>query len=252
MTSELAIIIGGAVAAGFVQGLSGFAFSLVALSVWAWAVDPQIAAPMAVFGSLMGQLLALPMLWKGIQPRRAAPFILGGSIGVPLGVVLLGVLDPGGFKLGLGIFLLLYSSCDAVRTRQPGAALGRALGRRRDRLDWRSARRHWRACWRRADIVVHVARMGQGHPARRDAGLQYLDARRHAGELCDCRQHDHRTRAAYVRDHHAGAGDPSLARNTGVPPTRSARISARRAGDAVFFRPCAGGVTRGFSVRAGR
>ncbi len=112
MTSELAVIIGGAVAAGFVQGLSGFAFSLVALSVWTWAVDPQIAAPMAVFGSLMGQLLALPMLWKAIQPWRAAPFILGGTIGVPLGVVLLGVVEPGGFKLGLGIFLLLY--CPAM------------------------------------------------------------------------------------------------------------------------------------------
>ncbi|MBI1359407.1 MAG: TSUP family transporter [Alphaproteobacteria bacterium] len=108
MTSELAIVVGGAVAAGFVQGLSGFAFALVALSVWAWAVDPQIAAPMAVFGSLIGQLLALPMLWRGIQPRRAAPFILGGIVGVPLGVMLLRVLDPGGFKLGLGIFLLLY------------------------------------------------------------------------------------------------------------------------------------------------
>lgn len=112
MTPELAIIVGGAVAAGFVQGLSGFAFSLVSLSVWAWAVDPQIAAPMAVFGSLMGQLLALPMLWKGIQPRRAVPFILGGLIGVPLGVMLLGVLDPDGFKLGLGVFLLLY--CPAM------------------------------------------------------------------------------------------------------------------------------------------
>ncbi len=108
----LAIVIGGAVLAGFVQGLSGFAFSLAALSVWAWAVEPQTAAPMAVFGSLVGQLVALPLTWKGAEVKRLAPFVVGGLIGVPLGIFLLGVLDPAGFKLGLGVFLLLY--CPAM------------------------------------------------------------------------------------------------------------------------------------------
>jgi uncharacterized membrane protein YfcA len=112
VSPELAIIIGGAIVAGFVQGLSGFAFSLAALSIWAWAVEPAVAAPMAVFGSLIGQLLALPMLWRGTDVKRLAPFIAGGVIGVPLGVFLLGVMDPAAFKLGLGIFLLVY--CPAM------------------------------------------------------------------------------------------------------------------------------------------
>lgn len=112
MSTELAIIIGGAIAAGFVQGLSGFAFALVSLSIWAWAVDPQVAAPMSVFGSLVGQLIALPMLWKGAKLSLVLPFIVGGIIGVPLGVLLLQVMDPAGFKLGLGLFLLIY--CPAM------------------------------------------------------------------------------------------------------------------------------------------
>lgn len=110
--SYLAMIVAGAVLAGFVQGLSGFAFSLVALSVWAWTVDPQVAAPMAVFGSLVGQLVTLPLTWRGTDVKRLAPFIIGGLAGVPLGVVLLGVLDPEGFKLALGVFLLVY--CPAM------------------------------------------------------------------------------------------------------------------------------------------
>jgi uncharacterized membrane protein YfcA len=105
----LAVVIGGAIVAGFVQGLSGFAFSLAALSIWAWAVEPQVAAPLAVFGSLVGQVVALPITWRGTQLKRLAPFIIGGVIGVPLGVFLLSVLDPAGFKLALGVFLLLYS-----------------------------------------------------------------------------------------------------------------------------------------------
>lgn len=110
--SYLAVVIGGAILAGFVQGLSGFAFSLVALSIWAWMVDPHVAAPMAVFGSLVGQLTTLPLTWRGTDLRRLAPFVVGGLIGVPLGVFLLGVMDPAGFKLALGLFLLLY--CPAM------------------------------------------------------------------------------------------------------------------------------------------
>lgn len=105
----LAIIIGGAIVAGFVQGLSGFAFSLVSLSIWAWAVDPQVAAPMAVFGSLVGQVVALPLTWRGTELKRLAPFVIGGVIGVPLGIFLLGILEPAGFKLALGLFLVVYS-----------------------------------------------------------------------------------------------------------------------------------------------
>jgi uncharacterized membrane protein YfcA len=108
MDSYLAIVIAGAVVAGFVQGLSGFAFALAALSIWTWGVKPELAAPMAVFGSLMGQLIALPMLWKGFELRRVLPFIAGGLVGVPLGVWLLGMLEPTGFKLALGLFLIVY------------------------------------------------------------------------------------------------------------------------------------------------
>ena len=112
MDSYLLIVIGGAVLAGFVQGLSGFAFSLAALSVWTWGVDPQLAAPMAVFGSLVGQVAAMPLTWRGTELKRLAPFVIGGLMGVPLGIFLLGILDPGGFKLGLGLFLLVY--CPAM------------------------------------------------------------------------------------------------------------------------------------------
>ncbi len=107
--SYLAIVIGGALLAGFAQGLSGFAFSLAALSVWTYAVDPQMAAPMAVFGSLVGQLVAMPLTWRGAELKRLMPFIIGGLFGVPLGIMLLGVLDPVAFKLALGLFLIVYS-----------------------------------------------------------------------------------------------------------------------------------------------
>jgi uncharacterized membrane protein YfcA len=108
MTAELLIVLAGALAAGFVQGLSGFAFSLVALSVWAWAVEPALAAPMAVFGSLVGQLATWPLTRKGFDFARFWPFVLGGLVGVPIGVFALQYVEPAHFRFGLGAFLIVY------------------------------------------------------------------------------------------------------------------------------------------------
>ena len=43
MDPVISVVILGAVIAGFVQGLTGFAFSLVAVSIWAWGVEPALA-----------------------------------------------------------------------------------------------------------------------------------------------------------------------------------------------------------------
>ena len=99
----------GAGLAGFVQGLSGFAFSLVAMSVWAWVLNPQIAAPLAVFGALIGQLASFASFRRGFDGSVILPLILGGVFGVPIGVFLLRNADPRMFKLAVGALLTLYS-----------------------------------------------------------------------------------------------------------------------------------------------
>lgn len=102
----------GAAAAGFVQGLSGFAFGLVAMAVWAWSLDPVLAGPLVVFGSLVGQLLSIGAMRRGFDARRALPFVAGGFAGVPLGVALLRHMDPLAFKLAVGLLLLVW--CPAM------------------------------------------------------------------------------------------------------------------------------------------
>ena len=72
-------VILGAIAAGFVQGLSGFAFGLVAMAFWAWSVAPQLAGPMVVFGALLGQLLSLTAVRRSLDLRLISPFIIGGD-----------------------------------------------------------------------------------------------------------------------------------------------------------------------------
>src|SRR5690606_22250635 len=108
MDFVLFIVLVGAALAGFAQGVSGFAFSLVALSFWAWVIEPQMAGPMAVFGALAGQLVALPWVWRGFSLKALLPLVIGGIIGVPVGIALLPWIDPDAFRLGLGLFLLVY------------------------------------------------------------------------------------------------------------------------------------------------
>lgn len=106
--AELGVLVAGAVVAGFVQGLSGFGFSLVAMSVWAWAVDPRIAAVLAVFGGLTGQLLAAFSVRRGAHLEHLVPLLLGGLVGIPLGLLILPQLDTVAFRAFIGAVLALW------------------------------------------------------------------------------------------------------------------------------------------------
>jgi uncharacterized membrane protein YfcA len=108
VTAQLLIVAVGAAVAGFVQGLSGFAFGLVAMGIWAWSLDPRLAGPLVVFGSLIGQLLATGTMWRTLNPWRALPFVLGGVVGVPLGVALLRYINPTAFKACVGVLLVVW------------------------------------------------------------------------------------------------------------------------------------------------
>lgn len=112
MESVIGIVVLGAVAAGFVQGLSGFGFSMVAMSVWVWALEPRLAAVLAVCGALTGQIVAAVTVRRGFDRTRLLPFVLGGLAGIPLGVAVLPRMDMDAFKLVLGTLLVLW--CPAM------------------------------------------------------------------------------------------------------------------------------------------
>jgi uncharacterized protein len=122
------IVAAGAAAAGFAQGVTGFAFSVVALSFWAWALPPETAAPLAVFGALTGQIASLASVRVGFEWTKIVPLILGGWIGVPAGVFLLRNADPQNFRLTVGALVTFYSLF-ALLVRDPGVVKrgGRAL-----------------------------------------------------------------------------------------------------------------------------
>jgi uncharacterized membrane protein YfcA len=117
--NELWVLAMGAAIAGLVQGISGFAFAMVAMSIWVWGIDPLIAAPMAVFGGWFGQVISAIRVRRGWYVSILWPFVVGSAIGIPIGTQLLGLLDANRFKLVLGSLLVVCCSAMLATSRLP-------------------------------------------------------------------------------------------------------------------------------------
>ncbi len=122
--TETWVLAAGAAIAGLVQGISGFAFAMVAMSIWVWGVNPQLAAVMAVFGGLTGQIISVMRVRRGWHVSLLWPFVLGSGVGIPIGTRLLPLLDPNRFKLVLGAMLVACCSAMLATTRLPAIRSG--------------------------------------------------------------------------------------------------------------------------------
>ncbi len=108
MPSDFLLMLAGAMVAGFVQGISGFAFAMVAMSFWVWGIEPRTAAVLALFGSISGQLMAAFSVRRSPHWAVLLPMLAGGLLGIPLGVRVLPLVNPDMFKLGLGLLLVVW------------------------------------------------------------------------------------------------------------------------------------------------
>ena len=127
MTPELWLLVAGAAVAGFVQGLSGFAFGMVAMSFWVWGIEPRVAAVMAVFGSLTGQVVAALSSRRQFRLIALAPFLAGGAVGIPLGIAVLPHLNADLFRLALGSVLVVCCPVMLLASSLPKVTRGGRL-----------------------------------------------------------------------------------------------------------------------------
>lgn len=123
-SEQIVLILAGALAGGIVNGLTGFGTAITALGIWVYAIPPSAAASLAIICSIVSQLQTLPMIWPAIRWRLVLPLVVPGLLGVPLGTLLLPHIDPRLFKLGLGIFLVVYPTYVLARRGQFKCAWG--------------------------------------------------------------------------------------------------------------------------------
>ena len=128
---QLALLAAGAVAGGAIFGMIGFAYGIV-ISVF---IHHGFAAADVVFivvaGALVLNLGVLPKFAKEIRWRAALPYLVGATLGMPLGLWLLATLDAPTIRLFVGVLVVAYGLF-ALRqqSREPfriAGAYGRAV-----------------------------------------------------------------------------------------------------------------------------
>lgn len=120
----IVLVLLGALAGGFVNGLTGFGTGLTAMGIWLYALSPPVAASLVIICSVASQLQTLPMIWRTIEWKRVLPFVVPGLLGVPIGTLLLPYVDQRTFKIGVGLFLIAYPSYVLARKVQMQSAWG--------------------------------------------------------------------------------------------------------------------------------
>jgi uncharacterized membrane protein YfcA len=106
---ELPIFLFATFAGALVAGLSGFAFGLVATSIWLYILTPLQTATLIIAFGLIVQGYSVLKLRRALDWTKLWPFVLGAALGVPVGVSILTWANPAHVRIGVGVLLVLYS-----------------------------------------------------------------------------------------------------------------------------------------------
>jgi uncharacterized membrane protein YfcA len=116
--STTAIVLVGALVAGFTTGLAGFGTGLVASGLWFHALPAAMVPPLVALASVAGQVAGLVTVRTAFDWPRVMPYLAGGAIGIPLGVGALAVVSPFLLKTSAGGFLVVYAIYQLLQRRQ--------------------------------------------------------------------------------------------------------------------------------------
>ena len=106
---EIPLFLFATFAGALVAGLSGFAFGLIAASIWLYILDPVQTATLIIAFGLIVQGYSVWKLRGALDWRKLWPFVIGAALGVPAGVTILTWANPAHVRAGVGAFLVLYS-----------------------------------------------------------------------------------------------------------------------------------------------
>jgi uncharacterized protein len=109
MSPELAAMMVGCFIAAIASGLAGFAFNLVAAGILFHFLSPQQTAPVMVVGSLIIQGATIGLVWRTMRWRTVAPYVIGGVLGTPFGVIVLRHAEAAILVTGIGVLLVCYA-----------------------------------------------------------------------------------------------------------------------------------------------
>jgi uncharacterized membrane protein YfcA len=125
------VVVGVAVGAGIaMQSAIGFGAGLLASPILLLVLEPvQVVALLLLCGLLAGPLiLAEPGQHGRVQGREAGGLLAAAAAGLPLGVVVLGLLGRHSMQLVVGVLVLATLAAQRLRPARTGPASGAVAG----------------------------------------------------------------------------------------------------------------------------
>lgn len=104
---ELLLLALGAIAGGFINGLTGFGFALMSAGFWLLILPPTSVVPLMAVCMTASQLMTLPRIWRMIDAKRAVPLTLGGLLGIPIGISILPLIPLPTFKMFVASLIII-------------------------------------------------------------------------------------------------------------------------------------------------
>lgn len=129
MSHDTLLVLAGAAAGGFINGLAGFGTALFALGFFLSVMPPLEAVAVTVVLAVATGVQGLWVVRHAMtrNTARLARFLVPGVIGVPPGVSLLKLIDAETLKLVIALMLLLYGGYFSMRRQLPRIAERRPL-----------------------------------------------------------------------------------------------------------------------------
>ena len=118
---HMVLLLAGAVAGGFINGLAGFGTALFTLGFWLQFMEPLRAVSIIVVMSVITGLQGLWIVRHAIleNPSRLARFLIPGIVGIPLGIISLTHINAEMLKLVVAAMMLLYGGYFLGRRNLP-------------------------------------------------------------------------------------------------------------------------------------
>ena len=115
MNTAMLVMVATCFVAAFASGMAGFAFNLIAAGILLHWLPPQETAPVLVLGSFLIQLGTIRAVLPAMRWAVLRPYVIGGVLGTPFGVLVLKVTSAEAITVGIGAMLVVYAGYTLAR-----------------------------------------------------------------------------------------------------------------------------------------
>ena len=95
--------------AGIIKGLTGFGFSLAVVPVLVLLLGPRTAIPIVIILNALTNIGLYFSVRKWVDLKRIRPLIISGIVSIPIGMVLLLVLNVTALKIIIGCTICIFA-----------------------------------------------------------------------------------------------------------------------------------------------